>query len=528
MSINKQQFISGITDRYPAEILEFRVNIEANIIACIFKNPDLLGDTNFTATNFKTKDARFLFGIASKLKEKNATVFDEVTIMSNFKEDVLNKFQELGGYKAVSNLMDVVNIDNYDFYANEFAKSETMLKLYDMGFNLFNEVKVGKNMRRPIDIFKDLSAQEVLNFYEMQLSGIDISTVSNDILDECCVEMTDEVIDELQDGTLNGVPFDSFGVDESGKEITVYPILSKFLNGYLPGTTNAICGYSSTGKSCLWTSIILGLLYRNQKCLIISNEMSKTPYIMNIITWIAYKKFHNYTLTKDKLRTGNLNEEEKQLLNKIKKFWNENYKDKLFFVHIPDSNIETVRRKVKQYAIRKNIDFFLVDTLKCEISDMGGNDNVWLNLIKQTRIIDELAKRYSLCAGISIQLTSATKGKLFLDESVISMSKQIVEVCESMLCIRNVYDICELTPGTKEYLRPFRIEQNSITGKYESKDCVITGKELDYNYKVIFCVKNRNGVNTETSGQAFLYAFVGHQAVFKESYRCRPVHGYIQ
>lgn len=528
MGINKQQFVSGVAEKYPAELLEFRVNIEANLIACIFKNPDLISDINFTSQSFKTKDARFLFGLANKLKEKNATVFDEVTILSNFKEDVIDKFQELGGYKALSNLMDVVNLDNYDFYADEFAKSETILKLYDMGFNLFNEIKVGKSMRRPIDIFKDLNAQEVLNFYEMQLSGIDISTVSHDVLDECCIELSDEVINELQDGTLNGVPFDSFGKDEDGNEITVYPILSKFLNGYLPGTTNAICGYSSTGKSCLWTSIILGLLYRNQKCLIISNEMNKTPYIMNIITWIAYKKFNNYTLTKDKLRNGNLNEEEKALLNKIKKFWNDNYKDKLFFVHIPDSNIETVKRKVKQYAIRKNINFFLVDTLKCEINDMGGNDNVWLNLIKQTRIIDELAKRYSLCAGVSIQLTSATKGKLFLDESVISMSKQIIEVCESMLCIRNVYDICELTPGTKEYLRPFRIEKNPATGKYESKDYVITGKELNYNYKVIFCVKNRNGVNTETSGQAFLYAFVGHQAVFKESYRCRPVHGYIQ
>jgi replicative DNA helicase len=528
MGIIKQQFISGVVDKYPEELLEFRINIEANMIACIFKDPDILSESNFSSTSFKTKDARFLFGIASKLKEKNVTVFDEVAILSNFNEDIIEKFNELGGYRAINNLTDIVNINNYDFYADEFAKSETILRLFDMGFNLFNEVKVGNKQKRPIDIFKDLTAQEVLNFYEMQLNGIDIATVSHDILDECSIEMSDEIIEEIQDGSLNGVPFDSFGKDEDGNEITVYPILSNYLNGYLPGTTNAICGYSSTGKSCLWTSIILGLLYRNQKCLIVSNEMSKTPYIINIITWIAYKKFHNYTLTKDKLRKGNLNDEEKQLLDKIKKFWNDNYKDKLFFVHIPDSNIDTVKRKVRQYAIRKGIDFFLVDTLKCEISDMKGNDNVWLNLIKQTRIIDELAKRYSICAGVSIQLTSATKGKLFLDESVISMSKQIIEVCESMLCIRNVYDICELTPGTKEYLRPFRIEKNKTTGKYESVDYTITGDALDYNYKVIFCVKNRNGMNTESSGEAFLYAFVGHQAVFKESYRCRPVHGYLQ
>ena len=528
MKIDKHQFVAGITDKYPEELLEFRINIEANMIACIFKDPDILGECGFNATHFKTKDARFLFGIASKLKSKNVSVFDEVAILSNFNEDIIEKFNEVGGFRAISNLMDVVNINNYDFYANEFSKSETILRLYDMGFNLFNEVKVGDKSKRPIDIFKTLSAQEVLEFYEMQLTGIDVSTVSHDVLDECSIEISDDTLKELQDGSLNGIPFDSFGEDENGENITVYPVLSNYLNGYMPGTTNAICGYSSTGKSCLWTSIILGLLYRNQKCLIVSNEMNKTPYIINIITWIAYKKYHNYSLTKDKLRKGNLSESDKELLNKIKKFWNDNYKDKLFFVHIPDSNIETVKKKVRQYAIRKGINFFLVDTLKCELNDMKGNDNVWLNLIKQTRIIDELAKRYSLCAGVSIQLTSATKGKLFLDESVISMSKQVIEVCESMLCIRNIYDVCELTPGTKEYLRPFRIEKNKATGKYEAKDYTITGEELNYNYKVIFCVKNRNGVNTESSGEAFLYAFVGHQAVFKESYRCRPVHGYIQ
>ena len=49
MSINKQQFVAGVTQKYPAELLEFRINIEANIIACIFKDPDILSETNFTS-----------------------------------------------------------------------------------------------------------------------------------------------------------------------------------------------------------------------------------------------------------------------------------------------------------------------------------------------------------------------------------------------------------------------------------------------------------------------------------------------
>lgn len=529
--LDKKQFIAGVVDRYPEEeLLDRRINIEANVIGCIYKCPDIISETKFTNENFKTKDARFLFSIAKKLSDKGINVFDEVSIVSNFDEDIISAFHEIGGYTSVSHLASIVNEDNYESYADDLSKSELILKLYDIGFNLFDPVQIGnsKKKERPIDTFKKLNAQEILDYWEMQLSNIDISIKSNDILDECELDIDDDSVNKIQDGTANGIPFNTFGKDENGNEITVYPVLSSFVNGILPKTTFAVCGFSSTGKSCLWTSIILGLLYQGKSALIISNEMEKTPYIMNILTWIAYKKYHCYTLTKDKLRSGNLDDKEKEVLDKTKKFWKENYKGKLHFIHIPDMNMNLVKRKVRQYAIRKGIDFFLIDTLKAQVNDMNGNDTVWIDLLRSARIADELAKRYNLACGLSIQLNSANKGKLFLDESCISNCKQILETCETMLAIRNTYDIKELLPGNKEYLRPFWIEKNPSTGKYEKIEKQIPTDQLDYNYKVIFCIKNRNGINTESSGQAFLYSFIGQQAVFKESYRCHPVHGYIQ
>lgn len=528
---HKNDFLSGVTERWPnPELLDRRINAEANVIACMFKCPDIVQETKFTSESFKTRDARFLFGIAKTLSDKGINVFDEVSILSNFGEETINKLQEIGGYSAISNLVSIVNEDNYDSYAEELSKSELILKLYDIGFNLFDPVQIGnsKKKERPIDTFKKLTSQEILDYWELQLSSIDISTKSNDILDECTLEIDDQSISKIQDGTTNGIPFSSFGTDEKNEPITVYPILSNFVNGILPKTTFAICGFSSTGKSCLWTSIILGLLYQKKTCLIISNEMEKTPYIMNILTWIAYKKYHCTSLTKDKLRQGNLNEEEKSVLERVKKFWRENYQGKLHFIHIPDMNMDLVKRKVRQYAVRKGIDFFLIDTLKAQVNDMKGNDTVWIDLLRSARIADELAKRYNLACGLSIQLNSANKGKLFLDESCISNCKQILETCETMLAIRNVYDVRELTPGSKEYLRPFWLVKNKQTGVWEKVEKEIPNDQLDWNYKVIFCIKNRNGVNTESSGQAFLYSFLGQQAVFKESYRCRPVHGFIQ
>ena len=46
--MNKSVFLSGIEKKYPEELLEKRMEIEGNCIACLWKDPLLLDEYDFT------------------------------------------------------------------------------------------------------------------------------------------------------------------------------------------------------------------------------------------------------------------------------------------------------------------------------------------------------------------------------------------------------------------------------------------------------------------------------------------------
>lgn len=51
-------YISGVTDTIPKELLEGRINIEANIIGSMVNDMLLVEDTNIDSSKFITKEDR--------------------------------------------------------------------------------------------------------------------------------------------------------------------------------------------------------------------------------------------------------------------------------------------------------------------------------------------------------------------------------------------------------------------------------------------------------------------------------------
>ena len=134
--MSKDVFISGVTEKYPKELLEGRVNIEANVIGCMVSDMLLAEDTNIDSSKFLTKDARLIFGIIKNLREKKCAVFDEVSVLTYISEDVKEKLDILGGVSAVKNIADCVSIKNYDAYLDNLLKSNIILYMHTFGFNL--------------------------------------------------------------------------------------------------------------------------------------------------------------------------------------------------------------------------------------------------------------------------------------------------------------------------------------------------------------------------------------------------------
>ena len=234
------------------------------------------------------------------------------------------------------------------------------------------------------------------------------------------------------------------------------------------------------------------------------------------------KKFKYYKVTKKKIKNKDeLTDQDKEYIKKAQKLWNEEYKKYFKFIQIADADINLVKKKIRQYALSYGFDTFLYDTFKAEISNDRG-DNNWLNLIKDSRELDKVAKKYNLIGLASVQLAQSLFGTLFLDASVLSQSKQIKEILETLLLIRPVFSD-ELDKENKRfYCRPFR--RKLIDGKWCEEEYVVDETGV---YRMLFFEKNRNGENSSDTGVAMLLKFNGNTGVFSESAYCRPKHGKI-
>ena len=115
-------YVSGVVDKIPKELLEGRVNIEANVIGSMVNDMLLAEDTNIDSSKFLTKDARLIYGIIQTLRERKCSVFDEVSVLTYTSKDVREKLEESGGFKAVKNMADCVNNHNYESYLDNLLK----------------------------------------------------------------------------------------------------------------------------------------------------------------------------------------------------------------------------------------------------------------------------------------------------------------------------------------------------------------------------------------------------------------------
>jgi len=515
-----QGFLSGC-EKYPEEFLNGRKSVEGNIIACLYKDILLLEESNLQIKDFITEDGCFFFSLAKNIRDQGFNFIDEITILSNISDFVETGFQNRGGWDTVQNLIDIINDKNWETYLDILYRENIILNLYDNGFNLLNPIDENGKKIIPLHLFRKMDSESVLDWYESKIGSLGTG-YSSRILEEEEIDFKDDFIDSCINGSENGVPFDIAGKDINEDDINCFPFLSRQINGLMDKTTTMLGGYSSAGKTTWWVTIIMALLFRNRKVLIISNEQQIKVFKISFIVWILSKKFRYYNLTKKKMLSGEINEKDKQFIKNAQKYWNANYKGKVKFIAIPDADMSLVKKKVRENVLKNNYDTVLYDTLKLEFTEAKGNDQHFISLIKDSRELDKISKKYNIIMLCSLQLAINTLGKLFLDSSVLSMSKQIKEVLENLFLMRVVYQE-ELDKTSKYYCKPFR--RKNISGKWIEEEYE---PDPTATWRILFVDKARNGENSSDNGVAYLYKFDGSHGIFREVAMCRPKHGTIQ
>ena len=513
-------FIAGVKEKYPSELLEGRVNIEANVIGCMVSDMLLAEDTNIDSSKFLTKDARLIFSVIKVLRQKKCAVFDEVSVLTYAKEDVKEKLDLIGGVSAVKNIAACVNIKNYDSYLDDLLKSNIILDMHTFGFNLLSPIEYEGKTIKPLKLFSKMSSDQVTDWYTAKLEGFSTG-YSSKVLEEEELDITDEFIQSLQDGEEAGCPFEYFDDDCNGEQVPALPYFSKVVNGIPDGFT-IVGGYSNVGKTTLILTMLFSMMHMGRKCMVISNEQRSKVFKIGFLLLILTKHFNYFNLTKTKLINGNISEVDREYIRLAQEYWREHYKGKMYFISIPDSDVSLAIKKMRIGILNKGIQTLVYDTFKCDWTT-NTNDSSWVSLIKDSRRFEALARKYPGTQVIcTLQLAINTLGKLFLDSSVLSMSKQIKEVCDLMILCRTMYQE-EFDQTSKYYCDPFKTVYKD--GKWENEPWLPKQNKM---YRAVFIEKNRSGFTSADTGIGYIFGFQGEWGIWSDSAKAKFKHGWIQ
>ena len=486
----------------------------------MFKDMLLLDDLELKKEDFITNDGRFYFGLLTQLRKKGFYSLDEITILSNMNDEVIERYEACGGWESIQHQIDIINDKNFDTYIDILYRENIMLHMYDDGIDLLHTVDVNGKKVVLLKLFRKMDADSVQDWWDARIASYGTG-YSSKILEEEEIDFDDEFIDNCEEGLENGVPFDIAGYDVNGEEINCFPFLTRQTMGLLEGTLTMLAGFSSAGKSTWFVTVIMALLFHGRKVLIISNEERVKKFKAKFMVWLLGKRNRYFKLSKSKFLSGDINEESRKQLADVQKFWRENYKGKLKFISIADADMSVVKKKIRENALRYGYDTVLYDTFKIQEKDFSGQRQD-LALVRDSRELDKIGKKYNLIMLASVQLAEYMRGKLFLDSSVLSNSKQIKEILEGLFLMRTVYDE-ELDEKSKYYCHPFRLKK--VDDKWIEEEY-----EPDRNavWRILFVEKTRNGRNSSDTGVAYLLKYDGDHCIFREVAQCRPKHGEIR
>lgn len=296
-----------------------------------------------------------------------------------------------------------------------------------------------------------------------------------------------------------------------------FPILTKVFKGLRKGEMMSYAMPSNAGKSRFTIKVASYLAFVNKKkVLIISNEMSEEKMRLCLITTIindpTIKKLYNrdieitegeilefkYRPTDPKKtkvdengyilkKEGETNKEfAKRLIEESEDFVNvleitdwvsEQINNSIHFIHITEHSNDDLKKIILNYYYKEGIEYIFYDTLKTDTGNIGNGEE----LKKTATILSNIAQKFKIFIGSSLQLLESNTLPVNLTINDLSVSKTVKEVLD-ILCL--IKQIDKRTLSKYEY---------SDTETFDKCYDLEPSKNVDDRYYVCVVDKNRAG-----------------------------------
>lgn len=296
-----------------------------------------------------------------------------------------------------------------------------------------------------------------------------------------------------------------------------FPILSKVFKGIRKGEMLSYAMPSNAGKSRFTIKLAAYLsLINKKKVLIISNEMSEEKMRLCLLTTIVndpeIRKLYNKELklseseildfkfkptnaSKSKVDENGYIIKEKgesskefaaRLIEESQDFkdlleiteWVSNeINNYIYFIHITEHTNDDLKKIILNYYYKEGIEYVFYDTLKTDTGNIGNGEE----LKRTATILSNIAQKYKIFIGSSLQLLESNTLPVNLTINDLSVSKTVKEVLDILCLLKQI---------SKKSLHKYEYSDTDIFDK--CYDIEIT-KDVDVRYYVCVVDKNRAG-----------------------------------
>lgn len=477
-------------------LMNNRELVEGNLIFCLWKDPDLFSEYSKEINadrDLLTEDGRFYYRLAKELSNLGFNSFDDASVRSFIegKPALTEKYESLGEYRPIFEMKRMLNVDNIETYYDELLKSNMLIRLHNKGFNVVNE----------INKFRKMTTSQLYDYFEYQLDNVFLNRGSGAKIED--LDVTDEFIASCDDGTEKGLSYAS-----------TCPILNYHTLGLHRSNVQIFAGFSGTGKSSfVMSSYVFPILDQGEKIVIVANEMNKKAWQHLFVATILSQKLKYYGLPRKKQKMGGFNEEQREMMNKAKEYYETHYKDRIKFVKIYDYSIDDVKRVFRKLS-KQGFSYGIFDTFK---SQDAASDKVTGELIEASKQLLQVAEKENICIIITMQLAIYMENTRYLTGATLSNAKGVKEVVSELVLTRPLFE--DEFNGEKFDVKPYKFKRDSITGKLTNIKEEIT-LNPEKKYRLMFLDKTRN----DDGDICLLYQFDGSWNKWTELGYCTPKH----
>ena len=343
-----------------------------------------------------------------------------------------------------------------------------------------------------------ISPDEVIDFFDFQLNTLALNLTHDKQLQS--LNMTDKDIEFKKTGQGIGLQFGKYS-----------PLLNYSSNGIPRKGLTMFASYTNGGKtSFVFENIVIPLAEQGTKICIISNEQDAIIFKDLLYIHVLTSRLDYWNIDRRKLKNLNFTKQDEEAFKKADKIVKEDYLENILFQRVYDYGMKNIKRTIKKLA-KQDFDLFVYDTFKVDAT----TDTVWQSFLNDSKELFQIASKENVAVITPVQLSLSTKGKVrWLNESVLSNSKQISEIYEEIFMFRDIWSD-EYTSCEKD----LEATSNTVDGQGRSSEKVpfpIVWQEGKF-YKIFFHVKSRNGEN----GQTILYEFIPNVNKWKEIGNCK-------